>query len=143
MGRVHINVLAVPERVAKYLVRHAMAYHGLGRAPDPLFPRRLRWAYAAGIRGAADTLMEGEGSGNTADRGRPELVAPFSRVPWRPWLSGEPRRAQPRASSITAIPSRMRRAPSNAVCPKSHAGLTSFRSMPTRWGANMPMSFLT
>ena len=42
------------------------------------FRAAFGWAYTAGIRGAADTLMEGEESGNTADRGRPGLVAPFS-----------------------------------------------------------------
>ena len=43
------------------------------------FRAAFGWAYAAGIRVPADTLMEGEGSGTTADRGRPGLVAPFSR----------------------------------------------------------------
>jgi hypothetical protein len=56
-------------------------YHGLGRAPETLSPAAFGWAYAAGIRGPGIPRSEGEESGNTAVRKRPELVAPFSRRP--------------------------------------------------------------
>src|SRR5256712_12840971 len=48
-----------------------------------------------------------------------------------------------RASPIAMIASRMRRAARRVVCPKSQAGLTSLRSIPTRSGARRAVTFFT
>ena len=50
------------------------------------FRAAFGWAYAAGIRGAADTLMEGEGSGTTASpraTGARRSLFPDPPVFWR------------------------------------------------------------
>src|SRR2546428_401414 len=105
-------------------------------------------------RGSGSPRTRGRKSGKPAvprvARARRALfVPPGSRAPPSEPMDfqGRRRRARhptwPRASPMATIASRMRRAPSSDVCPKSHAGLTPFRAMPTRAGASIPMTFLT